>query len=229
MIVQWCMKGMSLPSDEEARAIIDTRMGILSNWWREVHEITPATRRDKLTAGNLDLHVNHFSDNDPVTGQPFSKMTPYISFSSGTVERDSAAKTNYVHTALQTALWFGTNFGSSNTAYLYTCWVIVAIRAAVEVEAVAEEVRDLNSYRRYSAYQTEGEVVAKVFVPDNHIQQCQKWTWNRASRTISPDWIQKNPRFTRPDTLSNVRELILYGASTPANVATRPGSGRNRG
>jgi hypothetical protein len=208
VMIQWCIKGMSLSSDKEAEGIIDSRMGLLSNWWREVHRINPAGRRDKLTAGNLDLHVNHFLDPDPATGQPFSKMTPFISFSSGTVERDSIAKTNYVHTALRTALWFGTNFGTSTTAYLYTCWLIVGIRAAVEVEAVAEEVRDLNSYRRYSAYQTEGEVIAKVFVPDNQIQQCQKWTWNRASRTVAPGWIKGNPRFTPPDTLSNVRELI---------------------
>lgn len=208
MIVQWCIKGMSLPSDREARHIIDSRGGIVSNWWREVGAISPPERRDKLTAANLDLHVNHFLDPDPATGKPFSKVTPFISLSSGTVERDIAAKTNYVHTALRTALWFGTNFGTNAAAYLYTCWIIVGIRSAVEVEAVAEEVRDLNNYRRYSAYQTEGEVVAKVVVPDNQIKQCQKWTWNRATRTVSPGWIHDNPRFTSPDTLSNVRELI---------------------
>jgi hypothetical protein len=78
------------------------------------------------------------------------------------------------------------------------------------VEGVAEEIRDLNTYRRYSDYQTEGEVAAKVVVPDNHIQKCQKWTWNRQAMSIAPapGWIQVNPRFTSPDTLSNVRELI---------------------
>jgi hypothetical protein len=208
MIIQWCIKGMSLSNDQEARAIIDSRMGIVSNWWREVSRISPAEIRDKLTSVNLDLHVNHFTDPDPIRNQPFSETTPFISLSSGTVERDSVAKTNYVHTALRTALWFGTNFGATGTAYLYTCWLVVGVRAAVEVESVSEEVRDLNSYRRYSAYQTEGEVVAKVVIPDNQIQQCQRWTWSRAARTMSPGWIQKNPRFTRPDTLSNVRELI---------------------
>ena len=59
-----------------------------------------------------------------------------------------------------------------------------------------------------SAYQTEGEVVAKVFIPDNHIQQCQKWTFDRASRKVTPDWVYPNPRFTLPDRLSNIRELI---------------------
>jgi hypothetical protein len=208
MIVQWCMKGMSLSDDSEARHIINSRMGIVSNWWREKKRISPAGRRSKLTDANLDLHVNHFTDPDPVTGEPFSKTSPFISFSCGSVERDSIARTNYVHTALRTALWFGTNFGANEVAYVFTCWVIIGTRAAVEIEAVAEEVRDLNSYRRYSDYQTEGEVVAKVFVPDNQIQQCQKWIWDRAKRTISPDWIQENSRLTMPGTLSNLRELI---------------------
>jgi len=208
MIVQWCIKGMSLSNDNEAQAIIDSRMGIVSNWWRESRRISPAERRDKLTAANLDFHINHFTDKDQKTGKPFFQQTPFISFSCGTVERDAAAKTNFIHTALRTALWFGTNFGTTNTAYLFTCWLIVGTRAAVEIESVAEEVRDLNSYRRYSAYQTEGEIVAKVVVPDNHIQQCQKWTWNQASRRITPGWIYSNPRFTTPDKLSNIRELI---------------------
>jgi hypothetical protein len=208
MIVQWCIKGLALQNDAQAKAIIDRRAGISSNWWRAVVNIKQSDIPDKLTAANLDFHVNHFSDPDPSTGLPFSDRTPFISLSSGTVERDSIAKTNYVHAALRTALWFGTNFGSSNTAYLYTCWVLVGPRPAVEVEGVAEEIRDLNTYRRYSAYQTEGEVAAKIVVPDNHIQKCQKWEWDRASKTINPDWIHPNPRFTAPDTLSNVRELI---------------------
>ena len=113
-----------------------------------------------------------------------------------------------MHTALRTALQSGTNFGASDTAYLFTCWVLVGTRAAVEVEAVAEEIRDLNTYRRYSAYQTEGEITAKIVVPDNHIQKCQKWRWDRAARTVTPDWEQMNPRFASPEILSNVRELI---------------------
>lgn len=208
MIVQWCIKGLALPDDRTARHIIDRRVGICSNWWRTVGAIGQAEISDKLTLANLDLHVNHFSDPDPATGSPFSKMTPFISLSSGTVERDSVMKTNYVHTALRTALWFGTNFGASETAYLYTCWVLVAPRSAVEVEGVAEEIRDLNTYRRYSAYQTEGEITAKVVVPDNQIAKCQKWTWDRHARTMVPGWIQHNPRFIPPDVLSNIRELI---------------------
>jgi hypothetical protein len=208
MIIQWCMKGLALQDDAEARAIIDSGMGLVSNWWRAVGTIRQADKAAKLTAANLDLHVNHFSDLDPATGQPFHELTPFISLSSGQVERNAVAQTNYVHTALRTALQFGTNFGASDTAYLFTCWVLVGTRAAVEVEAVAEEIRDLNTYRRYSAYQTEGEITAKIVVPDNHIQKCQKWRWDRAARTVTPDWEQMNPRFTSPEILSNVRELI---------------------
>jgi hypothetical protein len=55
MIVQWCMKGLSLPGDVEARAIIDSRAGLLSNWWRAVGTIKQADKPEKLTAANLDL------------------------------------------------------------------------------------------------------------------------------------------------------------------------------
>src|SRR6267142_2148165 len=71
---------------------------------------------------------------------------------------DATAKTNYVHRARKVGFWFGSNFGASPTAYIYVCWVVLAPRSAVEVEAIAEEVRDLNTYRRYSDFQTEGEI-----------------------------------------------------------------------
>lgn len=208
MIVQWCIKGLALDSDAEALQILDSRQGLVSNWWRAAGSIYQSEKIAKLTTANLDLHVNHFTDPDPTTGRPFSERTPFISLSSGTVERDAIGKTNYVHTALRTALWFGTNFGAADTAYLYTCWVLLGPRQAVPVEAVAEEIRDLNTYRRYSAYQTEGEVAAKIVVPDTHIQQCQKWSWDRAAGKIRPERPWRNPRFTPPETLSNVRELI---------------------
>jgi hypothetical protein len=208
MLIQWCVKGLALDSDDQATAIIDSRRGLICNWWRTVEHISPAERRDKLTTANLDLHVNHYNSTDPTTGEPFSANSPFISLTAGTVERDTAAKTNQVHSAVQTALWFGTQFGTRTTAYLFTCWVIVGPRIAVDVEGVAEEIRDLNTYRRYSDYQTEGEVVAKIAIPDNHIRECEKWIWDRETLTIKHAWTQTNPRFTRPETLSNVRELI---------------------
>jgi hypothetical protein len=208
MIIQWCVKGLHLPSDGEARSLIDQRKGLLCNWWREVGLISPQEIRKKLTPGNIDRHVNHFTEDDPATGVPFATNSPFISMSAGTVERDVLAATNHVHRARKTALWFGTQFGQQDVAYLYTCWVILAPRAAVGIEGVAEEVRDLNAYRRYSAYQTEGEVAAKVIVPDNQISSCEKWELLSSGAKFHKVWTQRNPRFNPPEILSNVRELI---------------------
>lgn len=207
MIVQWCIKGMSLPSDNEAREIIDAGQGLICNWWRDVGQIDPSETRGKLTAQNLDMHVNHFTAND-ADGRPFNESSPFISLSAGTVERDAVAQTNFVHRARRTALYFATEFGRRNSAYLYTCWVVLAPRAAVEIESMAEEVRDLISYRRYSPFQPEGEVVAKVIVEDNRIQCCEKWELNASSNRFRRVWTHTNPRFTPPERLTNVRELI---------------------
>jgi hypothetical protein len=209
MIVQWCIKGMAFDDgDDAAKSLIDSRSGILCNWWRDVDRIRPQEIRDKLIDGNLNLHVNHFTAIDPATKREFRELTPFISLTAGTVERDAAAKTNIIHRARATALWFGTKFGESDYAYLYTCWVVVAPRAAVTIEGVAEEVRDLNAYRRYSQFQTEGEMIAKVAVPDNQIRDCQKWAWNRSGKYFEKIWTHENVRFTQPEQLSNIRELI---------------------
>ncbi|MGH8909054.1 MAG: hypothetical protein ACRD0K_21815 [Egibacteraceae bacterium] len=208
MIVQWCIKGLSLPDDSTAKAVLDTQRGLVCNWWRDVSLISPVEIRKKLTTVNLNLHINYFMAPDPVTGRPFSEVTPFISLSAGTVERDAAAKANFIHRARYTALWFGTDFGRVNNAYLYPCWLVVAPRVSVEIEGIAEEVRDLNSYRSYSDFQTEGEIVAKIIVPDNQIQGCEKWEWDRPNARFIQRWVQSNPRFTPPEQLTNVRELI---------------------
>ena len=83
----------------------------------------------------------------------------------------------------------------------------MAPRQSVAVEGVGEEVRDLNVYRRYSPFQTEGEIAAKIQVPANQIKQCEKWEKD-ASGTFHRQWCYANPVFTRPETLSNIRELI---------------------
>lgn len=208
MIVQWCLKGMWLEDDEAARQIIDSREGIISNWWRRKGLISNSEKREKLTSENLDLHVNHFSHKDANSGFRVSEDTPFISLSCGTVERDVLARTNIARSALGTALWFGTDFNRRDTAYIYTCWVILGPRPAPDIEGVAEEVRDLNSYRRFSDYQPEGEVAAKISVPENHVQRCDKWIREAVSGTFRLVWTHSNPTFTHPETLSNVRELI---------------------
>lgn len=49
MIVQWCVKGLGLDNDDQAKDIIDGRHGIQCNWWRTVHKITAAEWQDRLT------------------------------------------------------------------------------------------------------------------------------------------------------------------------------------
>jgi hypothetical protein len=199
---------MALDGDERARSVIDSRQGIQCNWWRDVKTITAPGIRDKLTDENLNLHVNHFTIIEPNTKRQFREITPFISLTAGTVERDAVAKTNIIRRARATALWFGTNFGESDHAYLYICWIVVAPRAAVGIESVAEEVRDLNTYRRYSYFQPEGEIVAKISIPDNQIKECEKWTWERNGKTFTRAWKYENKRFTEPEMLTNIRELI---------------------
>jgi hypothetical protein len=134
-------------------------------------------------------------------------VTPFISLSAGTVERDKVMQTNITHTARETALGFGSGFGTHRTTYIYRCWVIVAPRQAVSIEGVAEEVRELTTYRSYSAFQLEGEVVAKISIPANQVEYCERWNidnalgWNR-------QWRHANAEFSLPTDLSNVRELI---------------------
>ncbi|GAA1279780.1 hypothetical protein Psi02_78530 [Planotetraspora silvatica] len=208
MIVQWCIKGISLGGDDEAKQLIDSGEGLHCNWWRDVHTITPLQIREKLTSTNADHHVNQFDGIDPGSGRPFREVTPFISFTAGTVERDAVAKTNLFHSARSVALWFGTDFGQRDHAYLYTCWVVLAPRPAVEIEGVAEEVRDLNAYRRFSAFQTEGEILVKIALPDNQIRDCEKWTFDRHRKIFTKEWAHINPRFTSPAQLSNIRDVI---------------------
>ncbi|MEU1001268.1 hypothetical protein [Streptomyces tibetensis] len=208
MIVQWCIKGLALSDDDQARGLIDGQGGISSAWLRKHGHVSLSEFGNKLTEQNLNLHVNHFEEKDPATGAPFRDESPFISLSCGTVERDAVAKTNFVHTARHTALWFGTQFGARREAYLYTCWVVLAPRSAVPVHGVAEEIRDLNTYRRYSPFQTEGEVTAKVYVPATQVRDCAKWVWDRRAKLFRREWEHLNPQFTEPEALSNVRELI---------------------
>jgi hypothetical protein len=208
VIVQWCIKGMRLASDKEAEQLLRGPGGLLSNWWRGVDTIGTDEIRDKLTEANLDMHVNHFDDRDPLSGRTFSEVTPFISLAAGVVERDKAARTNFVHTAQRTALWFGSSFGQHSTAYLFTCWVVLGTRSAVEIRHVAEEIRDLNTYRRYSDFQTEGEVTAKINVPGNQIKECQKWEWDRLACEFRVTNRWTNPEFVSPEALSNIRGVV---------------------
>jgi hypothetical protein len=215
MFVQWCVKGIrgrleGEPEDsgltaDEAISIVRDGHGILCNWWRRVITISPPQRRQKLTAANLDLHINNYSS--------FANETPFISLAAGCVERDVFYRTNRIYPADDTALAFATENGV-RPGFLFYCWVIVGLRPAVSIEAVAEEVRELNAYRSWSAYQLEGELTAKIQVHANHIQRVEWWqpggNGQIQLQSSPPDWNPSylNPYFDPPSNVSNIRELF---------------------
>lgn len=208
MFVQWCIKGVGGIGDEEARNIIDHRQGLLCRWWRNVHGIRPDEVADKLTPANLDLHVNHYSSTDPATGAPFCDGTPFISLAAGSVERSTFLQTNIAHRAAMLALDFATMSGTVD-GYLYICYVIVGLRPAIGVAGVAEEVRELNTYRRYSPFQTEGEITAKIEIPANQIHRCEAYSIVRPGVVhAEPKWVHPNPFFEDPISVSNIREFF---------------------
>jgi hypothetical protein len=215
MFVQWCVKGIrgrrnGEPNDEgltpeAAIELVRGGDGIQCNWWRRVHTIMPSEIRQKLTTANLDLHVNNYNHiyND----------TPFISLTAGCVERDTFYRTNRVLPAEDTALMFATRNGTQD-GFLFYCWVIVGLKPAVAIEGLAEEVRELNSYRSWSAYQLEGELTAKIHIPANQIQRVEWWApgsgGEPAQQTSRPEWnpAYLNSLFNPPSDVSNIRELF---------------------
>lgn len=208
MIVQWAMKGMYLDDDNQAREILWPR-GIVCNWGREAKGIPIDEVSERLTQSSVKMHVDGFSSIDPLTGSEFYRGTPYISLSSGTVERDAVNKANYVYTARRTAMQFGSRHGRSDTAYIFACWVLVAPRAATELYGVAEEIRNLTVYQSYSEYADQGEIAAKLHVPANQIERCEKWTRKGPGQVFEQEWVERNgDKFVAPERLSNVRDLL---------------------
>jgi hypothetical protein len=209
MFIQWCIKGVNGLTDDQARGVIDENWGLPCRWWQNQPLISPPEIRAKLTRRNLDMHVNQYQAPDPSTGRPFCEGTPFISLSAGCVERRKFLRTNTAHRARMIALDFATK-GGSVEGYLYTCYVLVALNPAVGVEGLAEEVRELNTYRRYSPWQVEGELTAKVIIPTNQILRCEKWSFTRMRFRRAPQchWVHDNPAFDHPRDITNIRELI---------------------
>lgn len=193
MIVQRCLKGVHGIDDSKAVAMM-LGSGIVCNWWRDVDRISPVEIRRKLTAQAIDLHVNNY---DAVKDE-----TPFISLTAGCVSRDQYMKTNFVRSARTTAVEFATD-GGLEEGFIFYCWLLVGLNPAPEVESVAEEVRELNTYRNYSAYQTEGEVTAKVIVPANQIEGVEKV--DKTGARIG--WIS-NSDYSAPSRVTNFRDLI---------------------
>lgn len=204
MYIQLCVKGIAgrtadLPgiTETEAMLLAMTGAGITSNWWRNKGLITPQEIEAILTDENLDRHLHDYDN--------YGDETPFISLACGSVGRDVLARTNVIYSAIDTALMFATNSWSRPGALFYL-WVPVSHRPAVALSSVAEPVRDLNIYQRWSPYQPEGEITAKVGIPANQIERAE-W-WDPTHDRYAPQHVWPNPTYMEPTPLSNIRELF---------------------
>lgn len=205
MFVQRCIKGVwaglgGLAADDDADAEAITRggQGIRCNWWRHAGQPAPEDVENRLRPQALHDHIHQYASAGP--------LTPFISLTAGSVERDRLARINRLLTAEEVALRFATDWGR-RPGYLFHCWVLVGLKPAVAVQAVAEEVRELHSYTDWSDFQLEGEITAKLLVPSHQIE---RWAyWDMAVNPVAPLREGANPRYQPPERLSNLREALL--------------------
>lgn len=205
MYVQWFVKGIAGQAtpggphlcEQDAYDMALLGYGIRSNWWRNIPggAIRPDEILSVLTEHNLDRHLHDYDN--------FGDETPFISLASGCVERDTILQQNFIYSAVDTALDFATDAWARPGALFYG-WIIVGLNPAVKLAAVAESVRDLNVYHRWSPFQLEGEITAKVHIPANQIQRVEWWDGSR--KRSGPSGSCDNPIFTAPTSILNVRE-----------------------
>ncbi len=175
MFVQMCVKGINGISDSGAEMIL--QRGLASAWWRNSTNITSAEINKRLTREELELHIHSFEEKHPTLDGRVRDQSPFISLTAGSVERDAFYSRNEINPAHIIALDFATGFGEPGECYLFYCWVLVALRPSVPVRHLAEEVRELSTYTRYSPYQPEGEIAAKIEVPASQIEKFEKYKY----------------------------------------------------
>jgi hypothetical protein len=183
----------------EAQLILSEGHGLVSNWWRNKRKrtITPSEVQDILTEYNLDRHIHDYHN--------YGHQSPFISLASGCVERDTLLSQNFLYSAVTTALDFATDAWSRPGALFYG-WIPVALNPAVPITSVAEEVRNLNLYHRWSVFQLEGEVTAKVSIPANQIELVEWWDGN--TDRLDPIHSFENVDFVEPTPITNVRDYF---------------------
>lgn len=203
MYLQRCVKGIAGGDGEtgitrdEARAVVVKAEGIPSNWLRKHGQTTPASIRAKLTEQNLEDHLHDY--------EHFGCCTPFISLACGAVERNLLLHRNIAYSAVTTGLMFATR-NWENPGALFYLWVPTSHEAVVPVASVAEPVRDLNIYRRWSPYQVEGEITAKIHIPANQIEKVEWWDGDHCKTEPKCTWA--NPDYIEPARVSNIRELF---------------------
>lgn len=202
MYIQWFVKGISSTDDvgnpimskSKAFDMINNGDGIFSNWWRNISGgcISPNLVQGVLNACNLDRHVHDY--------QKYGPSTPFISVATGCVERDVFYEENKVYSAVDVALEFATA-SFTRAGALFIGWTVVSGNPAVAISSVAEAIRDLNVYHRWSPFQLEGEVTAKVHIPANQIKTVE-W-WDPKSDKNNPADVFSNSNFISPTPVLN--------------------------
>jgi hypothetical protein len=212
MFFQKVLKGIAGQSRQEADAVFVG--GILCNWWRRVHQIRPDQIVEKLSERNLDWHLNHYEDPDPLMGHSlFFENTPFISVTAGTVERDAFFLRNIVFDPFITALRFATR-DFSTTGHIFYGYVFTLGRQSIELCEFAEEVRELNIYKTFLPFHPEGEITAKIGIRGPQIEKWEEYDGPTALEALQganppqPVLIRVNPIYARPERYCNIRGLV---------------------
>jgi hypothetical protein len=216
MFVQECIKGINGIGPDQAEYILRLE-GLTCNWWRARSKpgVKPIAAHDigkRLTRDNLFLHVNAYDDQHPNLPGMVREETPFVSLTAGTVSQRVFSMTNTTWSALETAMSFATNHGTyeGDECYLFYCWVIVGLRPAVGVRSLAEEVRELKTYRNFSLFQTEGEIIAKMDFPARQIKKFERYevlgTFENQQHRLIED--MPNPDYIDPSMVVNLREVL---------------------
>jgi hypothetical protein len=175
MIFQQILKGIPARGEGQGRGLSDEGVqeilnggGIYSNWWLNAPggTISPPEIAAKLTEKAL---VDHLVDYPSV-----EEVTPFISTTAGTVERDPANARNVFFPPMYTALRFATQ-DFRQDGYVFYAYLFLLGRKSIELEEFGEEIRDLNLYSGYYPWHPEGEIVAKVHIPARRIEKAEKY------------------------------------------------------
>lgn len=212
MIIQRVLKGIGGITTQEADLILAS--GIECNWWRRVHQITAVEIREKLTPRNLECHLDHYTDPDPLENNaPFAENTPFISTTAGTIDRIRRRAMAVFFDPLTTAVEFATD-AFTRTGFVFYAYVFTLGKVSIELEEFAEEVRDIHVYTKYSPYYREGEIAAKIGIPAVRIERYEEYDGPAAKRDLAygvplrPLRIQANALFQDPEKFCNIRGLL---------------------
>lgn len=213
MIVQKVIRGIGSISKAQAEEVF--RSGITCNWWNKINTMPENEVHQRLTDRNLFWHQNRYSDPDPQDGgEEFYKHTPFISTTAGSIERDSSSGLNILHPAWLVALEFATD-GWSRDAYLFHCYLFIIGKQCVSHRPFSEELRELNVYTGFSAFQPEGEITAKINIPPTQIEKYTFYTIAgirndlASGRIPEPvEEVRNQITYRPPDEVSNIREVL---------------------